>query len=87
VQRRVVLERLSYGKEGVVAGVLWNVGETGRDVMRGDLLAEPRDRSVVRAEQAREAEKQGRLPCPWLAHNADNFSSADVETDITECRR
>jgi hypothetical protein len=55
--------------------------------MSGDLLAEPFDRSLVGAEKAGQAQQQSRLPCPGPADYADNLSTADVETDVTESWR
>ena len=87
MQRRVVLERLPYREEGVVARVLRNVSESGRHMMRGDLFPEPRNRSLVRTEESGEAQKQSRFARPWPADDADDLSIANIETNITESRR
>src|SRR3954468_4480037 len=84
VERRVVLERLSHGQERVIAGPLRNVGKAGGNMMAGELLAEPVDRSAVRSEQTGETEEQRGLAGPRAADESDDFAARDVERNVAQ---
>ena len=87
MQSCVVLERLPYGEEGVIAGVLRNVRKAGRQMVRGDLLAEPGDRALVRAKQSGETKEQARFTCALSPNDADDLATSDIEADFTKCGR
>src|SRR5688500_1002885 len=86
MQRRVVLEGLSHRQEGIVAGPLRNVRESGRHVVRSDLLTVPCDSSLVGAQQAGQAEKERGLARSWASDDSYDLAIADVERDITKSR-
>src|SRR3954464_15886859 len=82
MQRRVVLECFTDVEEGVVAGPLRHVGKARRDVMAGDLLAEPGDAPRVRAYEAGEAEQQCCFASAGPTDESDDLAVMDVERDF-----
>src|SRR5438046_1982506 len=84
MQGRVVLECFADVEEGIVAGALRHVSKARRDVMPGDLLAEPRDAPRVRAYKTGEAEQQCRFARAWPTDEPDYLAVMDVERDFAK---
>ena len=56
-------------------------------MVRGDLFAEPRDRSLIRAKESGQAEQQARFASPRPTDDTDDLAPGNVETDFTKRRR
>src|SRR5436190_18272906 len=84
VKRRVILERFSDGEKRIVTRALRCIGESGRNVMTGDLLAKPADGSFVGSQQAGETQEQRRFPGARSTDEPYYFASMYIERHIAQ---
>src|SRR6266516_2031239 len=88
VKRRVILEGFTHSEKGVVTSPLGDVSKAWRQVMPGDLLAEPADRSTVGSQQSSKAQQERGLAGTGPAYEPDDLACRHVEIDIAQrgCR-
>src|SRR5437868_7019640 len=84
VKRRVILKRFSDGEKRVVTRTLRGIGESGRNMMTGDLLAKPADGSFIGSQQAGETQEQRRFPGARSTDESYYFARMYIERYIAQ---
>src|SRR5712671_4163867 len=84
MKRRVVLERFAHRQKGVVASALRDVSQSRWDVVPGDLLAKPVDRSPIRLEETGEAKEERGFPSARPSAKPNDLARSDIDTDIAQ---
>src|SRR6185437_604151 len=80
------LERFAHGQERIITGSLRDVGDSRRNVVAGDLLAEQADDAFVGAKEAGETKKKRGLAGTGTANESNDLARVDIERDVAQSR-